>query len=341
MPATEITHNGKHLTLHKAVSSPHFNEKTVLVTSTWDYVDLWLKRARRHEARFYWSQARSFYEATQNLPKTSAPLTAYYCFLNATKAFLLTRGQQFGDQHGVSGYALAGPSALSNEKVKFKNGGILPALCQLLGEQVNQDIYSLKDILYNLPYIHRAYNLTIPSDPELFIPLSNPKIVKSDRTHEAWFSAQLSGKYATQHTINKLPNGFERDMGYPNEYIIRCMRRFDWRPRAKSASLARYKTYHHRLRQEVLYINSNSTRWYLKRGNMDNQLIARGSLPLAFAAMHRLSELSRYSPDKLAKHFECQHNWLLSEFISSAPNQFIDSISSEITGHEFALPERI
>jgi hypothetical protein len=341
MPATAITHNGKHLTLHKAVSSPHFNEKTVLVTSTWDYVDLWLKRARKHDARFYWSQARSFYEATQNLPKTSAPLTAYYCFLNATKAFLLTRGQQFGDQHGVSGYALAGPSALSNEKVKFKNGGILPALCQLLGEQVNQDIYSLKDVLYNLPYIHRAYNLTIPSDPELFIPLSNPTIVKSDRTHEAWFSAQLIGKYATQHTINKLPNGFERDMGYPNEYVIRCMRRFDWRPRAKSASLARYKTYHHRLRQEVLYINSSSTRWYLKRGNMDNRLIARSALPLAFAAMHRLSELSRYSPDKLAKHFECQHNWLLSEFISAAPNQFIDSISSEITGHEFALPERI
>lgn len=341
MPATAIMHKGKNLSLHKAVSSPHFNEKTVLVTSTWDYVDLWLKRARKHDARFFWGQARSFYEATQNLPKTSAPLTAYYCFLNATKAFLLTRGQQFGDQHGVSGYALVGPSALSNEKVKFKNGGILPALCQLLGEQVNQDIYSLKDILYNLPYIHRAYNLTIPSDPELFIPLSNPKIVKSDRTHEAWLSAKLSGKYASQHTINKLPNGFERDMGYSNEFVIRCVRRFDWRPRDKSASLARYKNYHHRLRQEILYINSSSTRWYLKRGNMDNRLIARSALPLAFAAMHRLSELSRYSPDKLAKHFECQHNWLLSEFISAAPNQFIDSISSEITGHEFALPERI
>lgn len=341
MPAIEITYNGKPLSLHKAVSSPHFNEKTVLVTSTWDYVDLWLKRAKKHEARFFWGQARSFYEATKSLSKTSAPLTAYYCFLNATKAFLLTRGQQFGDQHGVSGYATGGPSALSNEKVKFKNGGILPALCQLLGEQVNQEIYSLKDILYNLAYVHRAYNLTIPSDPELFIPLINPKIVRSDRTHEAWFSAQLVGKYATHHTINKLPAGFERDMGFPNEYVIRCLRRFDWRPREKAASLTRYKTYHYRLRREIFYINGSSTRWYLKRGNMDARLIERNSLPLAFAAMHRLSELSRYSPDKLAKHFDCQHNWLLSEFISAAPNQFIDSISSEITGHEFAFPERI
>lgn len=341
MPANDIIYKNKPLSLHKAVTSPHFNERTVLVTSTWDYVDLWLKRARQTEARFFWSQARSFHEATQSLPKTSAPLTAYYCFLNATKAFLLTRGRQFGDQHGVSGFAVAGPSALSNEKVKFKNGGILPALCQELGEQVNQDVYSLKDILYNLPYIHRAYNLTIKSDPELFIPINNPKIVKSERSHEAWFCAELLGKYANQHTINKLPAGFERDMGFPNSCVIRCNRRFDWRPRQKAASLGRYKNYHHRLRTEIFYINAGEKRWYLKRGGMDERLIARNALPLAFAAMHRLSELSRYSPDKLAKHFECQHNWLLSEFISAAPSQFIDSISSEITGHEFAFPERL
>ncbi|CAH8239481.1 hypothetical protein VAEU17_5700001 [Vibrio aestuarianus] len=63
-------------------------------------------------------------------------------------------------------------------------------------------------------------------------------------------------------------------------------------------------------------------------------------MPIMFAAMHRLSELARYSPDKLAKHFECQHNWLLSEFITSASNQFIDEISSEITGYEFMIPRR-
>jgi hypothetical protein len=165
--------------------------------------------------------------------------------------------------------------------------------------------------------------------------------VRSDQTHEAWFCADLEGKYGTQHTINKLPQGFERDMGFPNSFVIRCTRRFSWRPRDKTASLARYKTYHDRLRKDIFYINASTKRWYLKRGKMDGRLIERNALPLAFAGMHRLSELSRYSPDKLAKHFDCQHNWLLSEFISAAPNQFIDAISSEITGHEFAFPERI
>lgn len=89
----------------------------------------------------------------------------------------------------------------------------------------------------------------------------------------------------------------------PDKFIIRSTRRFDWRFRQIKESLNRFV--------------------------------------LTFAAMHRLSELSRYAPDKLAKHFDCQHNWLLSEFIVSAPNQFIDSVLSKITGHDFFTLARL
>jgi hypothetical protein len=54
--------------------------------------------------------------------------------------------------------------------------------------------------------------------------------------------------------------------------------------------------------------------------------------------MHRLSELSRYDPLSLRVHLDRQHNWLLSEFISVAPRQFIDEIASEITGCDFMVP---
>lgn len=341
MAATDINYKNRALTLHKSITVPHFNERTVLATSTWDYVDLWLKRNKKAEARFFWNQSRSFYEATLALPKTSAPLTAYYCFLNATKALLLTKGGQFGDQHGVSGFTAKGPTALSNERIKIKSGGVLPALCQLFGEQIDpQHVYTLKDILYNLPYIHRAFSLTF-TDTELFIPICNPKIVRSTQSHEAWLIAELHGKYANVNTINKLPASFERDLGAPDKFIIRSTHRFDWRPRQKTESLNRYKTFHARLRKEIVYIHAGKNMWCLRRGGIAAGAIDRHCLALTFAAMHRLSELSRYSPDKLAKHFDCQHNWLLSEFIASAPNQFIDSISSEITGHEFFAPERI
>ena len=54
--------------------------------------------------------------------------------------------------------------------------------------------------------------------------------------------------------------------------------------------------------------------------------------------LHKLSELARYTPNILAKHFESQHNWLLSEFINLSLPQFIDEIAAELTGHEFMTP---
>lgn len=336
----DIHHKSKNLTIHKAITDPRFNEKTVLVTNTWDYVDLWLKRAGRHDARFFWNQAHSFYDATLLLPKTSAPLTAYYCFLNATKTLLLTKGINFSDEHGVTGYTIGEQTALSNEKVKFKLGGILPALCQHLGEPSNQEIYTLKDLLYNLPNIHRAFDLTYSADTELFIPISNPKIVRSETTHESWFCAELNGSYANGHTINKLPPNFERDLSAQNSFVIRAKERFNWIPNKRTASLNRYKNYHIKLRKNLYYINGVSRLWYVKRGGNINGIIPRSTMIIMFAAMHKLSEMARYTPDKLSKHFECQHNWLLSEFITSASGQFIDELSSELTGHEFMVPGR-
>jgi hypothetical protein len=58
-----------------------------------------------------------------------------------------------------------------------------------------------------------------------------------------------------------------------------------------------------------------------------------------FAAMHRLSELSRYDPISLAGHFNVNHNWLLAEFIKASPSQFVYGIASEITGLEFIRPD--
>lgn len=57
--------------------------------------------------------------------------------------------------------------------------------------------------------------------------------------------------------------------------------------------------------------------------------------------MHRLSEMARYSLNLLAKHFNGRYNWLLAEFISIAPLQFIDEFSCELTGYEFMPPGRV
>jgi hypothetical protein len=54
--------------------------------------------------------------------------------------------------------------------------------------------------------------------------------------------------------------------------------------------------------------------------------------------MHRLSEICRYRPSELDSFLNGQKNWLLSEFVAMSPNQFLDEIACEMTGHQVMTP---
>ncbi|WP_339210778.1 YaaC family protein [Aeribacillus sp. FSL K6-8210] len=335
-----ISYKGKNLTLHKAIKSPNFEGKTVLVNDPWEYVEMWLKRNNHNdEALFYWQQSRQFYEASTMLPLTSSPLTTYYCFLNAVKTLLIVKNVPFSDRHGVSGWSKNSKVSLSNEYIKIQTGGILPALCNYLDEPVNTaETYLLRDVLYNLPFIHRAYCLTYTSTStkELFIPIRKAFFVKKNGSSESWFSAEIDPKYANGHTLKKVAENFERDPTFENAFVVRTKKRFRWR-RDDPNKLNKLVTFHCKIRKQIHYIAGMSRLWYIKREGIDG-VISRNPMSLTFAGMHRLSELSRYEPVVLSKHLSSQHNWLLSEFIKNAPYQFIDHIASEITGEEFMSP---
>ena len=334
-----IKYRSRQLLLHKAIRSPDFNSPTVLTSDPWEYVDLWMRRANQSDAAFYWKQAHHFYDATQGLPATSAPLTAYYSILNATKALLLVCGIKFSDEHGVTGYTRPGPTSLTNEMVRIKTGGVLAALCSHLKEPHPADDYSLKDVLYNLPFIHRAFKLTYSSTTELFIPIKQPRFVRKSGSYEAWFAADIDGEqYQNNHTIRKLDAKFELDSGLPNQWTIRLKKRFRWYTSAdkRESNLEQLAAYHQRVRRYTSYIRGTTRLWYIKRSGVVNS-VPRQPIALMYSAMHRLSELARYSPISLEKHFACQHNWLLTEFIALTLDQFMDEIASEITGHDFMI----
>ena len=339
MPTKKITIDSKPVVIHKATINPDFNKKSILVDNPWEYVELWIKRQNNSNALFYWQQAHGFYEATKQLPKTSSPLTAYYCFLNATKALLEIKGISYADKHGVTGSS-SGVSSLSNETIKFQVNGILSELSRLLGEPVNGESFTFKNLIYNLSFIHRAYTLTYSSDPELFYPISNPHFVKIQGQNHAYFTAEIKSEFYKNHiTIRKLPATLERDMGHTDKWVIRKINRFQWRTGVanKNANLTRLTNYHKLVRKDIHFIYGTTDLWYFKRTGFGNS-IDKCSLTITFALMHRLSELSRYDPIRLKRHFECQHNWLLSEFINLAPSQFIYTIACEITGQEFKIP---
>lgn len=163
MTAEPIAIGNKALTLAKPVKEPQFRMKTVLTLDPFDYVDLWLRREHKHDALHYWRQARNFHRAASGLPIESAPLVLYYCFMNAAKALLSTKGIIFDSYHGVGPHRMRGPTSkivLSNEGIAIKKNGIVPALITYFGEAESAMQHSLEDVLYNIVYIHRTYCLS-------------------------------------------------------------------------------------------------------------------------------------------------------------------------------------
>ncbi|HCO20988.1 MAG TPA: hypothetical protein DIT47_08045 [Flavobacteriaceae bacterium] len=343
-PTLQISKN--EIVLKKSHHKPNFTSKTILTDSTWNYVEIYLRQFKTkesEEALFYWDQAKNFYEASKSLSIVSSPLTIYYCFLNATKALLRFKGQNFNLKHGVTGKRKDGQYVLQNETLTIKAKGVLSGLCAYLGEPIKNDepAHSLKDIFYNLSFIHRAFQLTFssPSYPELFVPIINPRYVFDKFRKVGWFEAQLECEHSNNRTNNNLI-GFGLDKNYENKtnYVIRRNKTFKWdcfRNKPTEDSLIALNKYHFKIRKQLRTIYGPNNLWYIKRTNLSTHIIDRSNLVLIFATMHRLSEMARYEPQSLLKHLEKNHSWLLTEFINKSPLQFIDEISSEITGNDF------
>ncbi|MBU3135815.1 YaaC family protein [Clostridium gasigenes] len=335
--------NYKYFELKKAIVEPNFERKTVLTDSTWDYVLTYIQsNSKNSEAIFYWRQAKNFYDASIYLNNISSPLTIYYCFLNATKALLIFKGRNFDLKHGVSGERRDdGRAVLNKEIIKIHPSGVLAGLSDYLEDNTNKmEKYNLKDILYNIPYIHRAYTL-INKDTELFIPIIEPRFVFDKDRGKGWFEIKLENEYSNKKSLNKI-KGYSIDKYYNDsyEYILRRNKTFKWicnRNRPDEESIENFNTYHKKIRKQLEYIYSPNELWYFKRNDLKEtgKVINRNTLVLTFAAMHKLSELARYEPNILKKYLEKDQNWVISEFINKSLVQFIDNISSEITGDDF------
>lgn len=330
--------------MHKSVRFADFESESVLSNDPWLFVELWLKRNKKNEALAYWMQARRFSESANELGVEAAPLPLYYSMLNATKALLIVRSASHGNTHGVTGSSPDNAKAsLFNEKVRFQTGGILPALCRYYGESVgSNDEYDLKSLLWNLPFVHRAYRHTYKSGAELFIPIESACYVKKAKSQEAWFQAQIVPRYSDKRILRHIPTSFEVfDLG--GLTYIRRKKRFNWvkgktSKEQKEMAVNRLSQYHSSARRIIVPISGSRDLWYFKKSFHNNPLGQRHLLPIIFAAMHRFSELSRYHPSGFERHLCGSANWLITEFIEHSGWQFIDQISSEITGLQFWRP---
>lgn len=337
----DICINSKSCELMKAIRSPKYGSKTVLTDSCWEYVSLYLKRqstAGASVALFYWEQAHDFYLASKTLPDSAQPLTSYYCILNAAKALLKYNGIDDSklNKHGVSSIRDdTGKTNIKEAYTAIKGSGVLPELAKYFGRNIPAGHYSLADLLYNIPCVHRAYCITF-TKPEMFIPISTPAFVKKDNSKESWIKFSVNGRYANAKALKFVPSAFEHDIGVSDEYILRMKKRFYWdihKPiDERKKALGKY---HEKAKEYLYYIYSEGKLWYLKKEMGGNDALAHiPSSVLIFCVFHWISELVRYNPKLFKKYMRSRQNWLLHEFINNALDQFVDEIGCEITGEE-------
>lgn len=232
---------------------------------------------------FYWEQSKHFFDASKTLPDLAAPLTTYYCFLNATKALLSAKDQVFAENHGVGGRAELGRKSLANEVVDFQGAGVLPALCSYLIEPNNAGTaFTLQDLFWQMPFIHRAYCLSYRSATELFIPLTGNCFMRRDGSREAWFQAEIDRRCVNAHTERLIQPGFEL-FEEGSKHFIRRKRRFRWSGRDIESSIVDFKKYHKTIRRRVVPIYSSENRWYLKKSVVDHSKLVNAQLVLIYA----------------------------------------------------------
>lgn len=338
-----IINNHSEIYVHPAAISPKFGAPRILCEDQWSFVELWLRGKKQKDSLSYWLQAKEFLNSAQQISVKAAPLPLYYCFLNATKALLTFRSELSLEKHGVSGGRIeSARTTLGNEEITFPTSGIAASLSTFLGKSPTGRKYSLQEVLGNLPFIHRAFQITFPSETERFIPLKSAQYCCTGDGSKRYFYAEPYGRFQDARTLQSLPKNFEHYKFEDTRYIRR-KKKVSWgvnqRSREKDIDIANINllNYHRETRKNLMYISGPENLWYIRKPK-NNGIDDVHSLVLMFAAMHRLSELSRYDPVGFSKLLESKPNWLITEFVSLAPRQFIYEIATEITGELFSLP---
>lgn len=203
-------------------------------------------------------------------------------------------------------------------------------------------LYNLEDLISNLVFVHRAYsankNIDIPD--QLFIPLTKSFFVEELKNEQKmlsyYFETDSKFDFLTSYSNNEFKN-------IDNDFYIR------------SSNLKYEKSSTHTLninndhikfiksiRNDHQYIAGIKNRWYLKNPCTKKITdLKLHPLVILFSIFHCLSEFSRYNPFKLKNMLDSSKSeeaWLYNELISEAGFQFLDLITSEITGKELKIP---
>ena len=244
-----------------------------------------------------------------------------------------------GIGHGVSSSRQNITGNVRKDKIIYGATGVLCNLSRILDEPDQRQEYTVYDLLYNLPCVHRTFTITNTDATELFIPISDVSFTLTNNAdaakREVYIRFRVDSIYDNYRMRNYLPNKVKYTVPPGDEVpYYRIKKQFKWNiHESMSGRLNALIKYHKDARKTFYYINGSQMLWYIKKELPKNtHLVDRHSMTIIYGVMHWLSEQVRYSPNIFEKLMKSKQNWLIREFIDLGLPQFIDEISSEITG---------
>lgn len=367
--------NGRELRMSKAYLGQKFTVQTVLTDDVFTYVRFFFSshrkamkmtdpenvskygKADQYRYDFFWKQAETFYAAAKQLPLEAAPVAAYYCMLNAAKSYLAYTAdtadvfvKEFG-MHGLMEDHDNLGTDIATISIKHKEHGVFPLFAKSLDSNFFEkwpanEPKTLKCLLSNLPFVHRAFSMTYTTDSkkfeELFLPLKAgdmPKYYKAN-DGKAYLVIDLEQSYFAPNA-RTIPTTVFSAIGDDFQIYHNPDRAEEFSFRLVSSLGAQYhqgsisgelKALNDNMRKHFSYIRGVRRLWYLKKVNADtSDILNIPEMILNMAAMHRLSEIARYKPEQLNRLMTSRENWLLHEYITLSLDQFIDELACQIT----------
>lgn len=277
-------------------------------------------------------QAKYFYKAAEAAPMKSQPLLFYYSFLNLAKVYLcITQGTSSDDvyMHGID-TLVNRRTTIQTAKVVVKTLGgsgrisVAYSLMSAFGDRLpflSPSDFQIKDCLASCIGIHRTYCETY-DESESFARLLEPECIKSG-VNLVFTSPIKSCNSDMANSLRAMGHDVALEAG---EYLYRKkiimpgynIRKQDWIDLACALAADGLRS----------YTDGNEYRMYIP----NKQKVPISSPSVIYNVMFFLGSVTRYHPYFFDSLMDEKEQWLISEFLSTQPSQFLYYLISSMVG---------
>ncbi|SHJ59829.1 YaaC family protein [Aquimarina spongiae] len=307
------------------------HERKLIISDVWAFWDYVIKK-KNIDKKFLLSlleQAKNFYNAAESAPLNTKPLLFYYSFLNLSKIVLNLEhnyGQHIHYLHGISernnnSFRRSGVTLQPIEKDKIKVASELYRLFNGVTIDTNTTI-NLKNLLSHCVGIHRAYS-EIYRVSESFCKLSNVLYFKDGKEIGIKAKVQCDGRDIT--SLKKLGYHIEKEEGIP--YLIESLNIDKYSPTRQD---------YYALSQQLIhkgvwyYVGDDGYKMYISKQKQHRYPTEM----IIYWTIFYLGSITRYRPNLFKEIFNDMEQWLMSEFLTTQPKQFLYLTTAKMLGQK-------